>query len=125
MNALTEYLNGGGGRWLKFAYSISGIRPDIVMALSHARILYRYILALSVSIAGVAQQSRPLEVSPAKPDKRKRWSQIRAVILESKRTAEALRLATQLSAEKKRRRPIAYLTWCLAGFREAIQGCAA
>jgi tetratricopeptide (TPR) repeat protein len=92
MNALTEYVNGAGS--LKFASRFRR-RPDSSWRCVGGMLLILYV-TIMVTISGVAQQSS--SGLPAQPEKA--LIQIRAY-LENKRTAEALRLATQLSAERR------------------------
>lgn len=92
MNALTEYVNGVGS--LKFASRFRR-RPDSSWRCVGGVPLILYVTIL-VTISGAAQQSS--SGSPAQPEKA--LIQIRAY-LENKRTVVALRLATQLSAERK------------------------
>jgi tetratricopeptide (TPR) repeat protein len=92
MNALTEYVNGAGS--LKFASRFRR-RPDSSRRCVGGMLLILYV-TIMVTISGVAQQSS--SGLPAQPEKA--LIQIRAY-LENKRTAEALRLATQLSAERR------------------------
>ncbi len=97
MNALMKYLRRNRWAEIEIRTSFPG-KADIVIALSRVDGLLTLFLTLSVSLAGVAQQSS--SKSPTKLQPEKALVQIRAY-LESNRTAEALRLATQLSAEKK------------------------
>ncbi len=97
MNALMEYLRRNRWAEIEIPTSFPG-KADIVMALSRVCGMLTLFLTLSVSLAGVAQQSS--SKSPTKLQPEKALIQIRTY-LESNRTEEALRLATQLSAEKK------------------------
>jgi tetratricopeptide (TPR) repeat protein len=93
MTALVEYLSGVEG--LKFAFHFRIRQASSRHCVGGMLTLF---VTLLVSIAGVAQQSSSM--APAKLREEKALIQIRAY-LESNRTVEALRLATQLSAEKK------------------------
>ena len=91
MTALMEYLNGVGS--LKFALHFRR-RPDSSWRCVGS--VFTLFVTILVTIIGVAQRSS--SGSPAQPEKA--LIQIRAY-LDSKRTVEALRLASQLSAERK------------------------